>query len=178
MTEKNMATPKNPEKRMPKKEGVWVPPIVAGAVILGMVGGSFLYTKNKYPEVFDSNHPNSPLSAENNTQHLNMPTEAVNAAEFYSQSEFIVPKPEEEIKVGSIVEVTNTGGSGLNARKEPGTSDPDSIIDTWNEGDILIVIEPAEEKDNYYWLFVQNLNDGTRAYVADEFVVPVDIIQE
>lgn len=174
MIEKAMATPKNPEESKPQKEAKWVPPVVAGAVVTCMVG-SVIFGVSRNPEAFDADNPNNPHSAENNTRHLNMPTEEVSSTAANEPAEFVVPRPEQRILPNTTVRVTGTEGYGLNAREEVGTQA--TVTEVWPDGTLLKVVELAGEKDGYHWALVENQADGTIAYVVIDWLEVVDTIQ-
>lgn len=80
----------------------------------------------------------------------------------------------DEIQIGSVVQIFNTGGAGLRLRSNPGTSS--SIQFIGEELEPFSVINGPVEQDGYVWWYLESPYDPSRSgWAAAEYL---QLIQE
>ena len=90
------------------------------------------------------------------------PTEAIEAT----------PTASPDISIGGYVQVTGTGGYGLNLREGPGTNYPRT--DTAAEGETFIVVEGPKSAGSSLWWKIRDPEDEEREWWAiGNYLMPV-----
>lgn len=109
---------------------------------LDTLGDNSPMVATAYQTYLDNKTQNNPENSVENTQGLNEP------------EAFEVPAVDQTIRPGSRVQVVETGGDGLNIRREAGINS--DVVTNAADGTVFKVIELAGEKDGYYWVLVQS----------------------
>lgn len=86
---------------------------------------------------------------QNNQENTIESTQGLNEPEAFE-----VPAVDQTIRPGSRVQVVETGGDGLNIRREAGINS--DVVTNVADGTIFQVIELAGEKDGYHWVLIKS----------------------
>ena len=76
---------------------------------------------------------------------------------------------EDGLSVGTIVEVYNTGSTGLSVRPQPGTGGYLNFVA--QEGEVFVIIDGPDSRNNYIWWKLESVNDPDRSgWAAADFL--------
>lgn len=76
----------------------------------------------------------------------------------------------EEIKIGTLVQVSGTGGDGLRIRVSPGLGN--DVIFVVKDGDVFRVSDGPQEASGYtWWYLISTLDDNIRGWGVGNFLV-------
>ncbi len=76
---------------------------------------------------------------------------------------------EDGLSVGTIVEVYDTGSTGLSVRPQPGTGGYLNFVA--QEGEVFVIIDGPDSRNNYIWWKLESVNDPDRSgWAAADFL--------
>lgn len=80
---------------------------------------------------------------------------------------------EDGLSVGTVVEVYDTGSTGLSVRPQPGTGGYLNFVA--QEGERFTIIDGPDSRNNYIWWKLESPNDPERnGWAAGDFLRPVN----
>ncbi len=76
---------------------------------------------------------------------------------------------EDGLSVGTVVEVYDTGSTGLSVRPQPGTGGYLNFVA--NEGERFKIIDGPDSRNNYIWWKIESVNDPDRnGWAASDYL--------
>jgi hypothetical protein len=144
-------------------------------LIAVFIGGGFflgvfaLFLLSPGQDAVDSSYPIIQIIAKPTPSSTPLPTQVPGEDDISNGVDNV-----DEIRIGSVVQIFNTGGAGLRLRSNPGTSSSVQFIGA--ELEPFSVVNGPTEQDGYVWWYLESPYDPSRSgWAAADYL---QLIQE